>query len=759
MSRVLTYVEIDVQVCQLAYGATNGNGTCPAVLGTDSDIKCFNTRATCPVLESFDPADVTLRFAIDTGYLPSNIECLPSITGVSITPATLSLGEDLGVRGTLNVTLRDHPHPDTGPGFDPYYAERGYDPWKQGSMWGKFRARQPWLRGRAIRLIRGRLGQTLDQMETRHYVIESTEGPRPDGTYTIIAKDPLKLADNDRALAPKPSNGYLVSAIDADDVSATLNPAGIGNLEYPSSGYVCIGGSEVCAFTRSSDVLTLTRAALGTTARAHDSEDRVQLVLRYAAQDPADIISDLLQTYANMPSGFVPLSTWQAETDAYLQRLYTANITEPTGVNDLITEIIQQAALAVWWDDISQSLKLRVLRNSTTEPERLDADRYCEGSLSAMDQPNKRVSQALTLFGQRDPTKGLSEDDNYAMGLLSLDEASEENYGGPAVKKIYARWIPQLGRSIAQRANNLLIGRYRNPPRRFGMQLFRDAAPPNLVMGAAYNIAGQMLQDATGAPATTKAVVTRIDPGDAILKLELEEEFAADLEVDDLFNRIITIDSNTFYFNLREQHDLLYPEIVDPYGITLTCVIAEGVIVGSSTDIGAGIDNPSFEVGSWPAGLAITLDVRGRIQGHGGRGNSPSLAGSNYIGGPGFRGGPALRTRCPIAIKGAGEIFGGGGGGSGASVYNGGGGGGAGSVPGQGGYTIFFEGVGPQAPSGTQDAGGAGVNGSGAGGDPGEAGHVGSSGHAGGAAGAGIDGISYVTDTEWTGDIRGPQIN
>ena len=222
MSQRLTYIEIDVPVCSLRYGV----GDCPAVLGVDSAIKCFNTFNTCPVQDSYDETLVTLRFGKDVGYLPGDIDCIPSLVDVSFSPAIVSLGENLGVRGTLEATFKDHPDPDTHAAGDPYILERGYDPFSLGSFWGKWRARLPWLRARAIRLIRGEVGQTLAQMETRHYVIEQTDGPKSDGTFVITAKDPLKLLDGDRAVAPLPNNGYVVTGFNAAAGSFTLGQIG-----------------------------------------------------------------------------------------------------------------------------------------------------------------------------------------------------------------------------------------------------------------------------------------------------------------------------------------------------------------------------------------------------------------------------------------------------------------------------------------------------------------------------------------------------
>src|SRR5207253_22113 len=58
------------------------------------------------------------------------------------------------------------------------------------------------------------------------------------------------LADGDRALAPATSNGFLVADITDTATALTLSPAGVGNDEYPATGYVAIGGSEIAAFYR-----------------------------------------------------------------------------------------------------------------------------------------------------------------------------------------------------------------------------------------------------------------------------------------------------------------------------------------------------------------------------------------------------------------------------------------------------------------------------------------------------------------------------
>src|SRR5678815_4403041 len=168
--KVLQYIEIDIDYCSLTYSVA----PCQASLTNSpptGTIKCFNTLVTCQDRANFTNAPVTLRFAVPTNDLPADIDCIPSIKSIDFDPAVISLGENLGQRATLTVNFDDHRHSDAGSGFDKYLADRDYDPYSQGTFWGKFRARQPFVRGRNLRWITGFVGQDLTDMETRHYII------------------------------------------------------------------------------------------------------------------------------------------------------------------------------------------------------------------------------------------------------------------------------------------------------------------------------------------------------------------------------------------------------------------------------------------------------------------------------------------------------------------------------------------------------------------------------------------------------------
>jgi hypothetical protein len=659
-------------------------------------------------------ATTTFRFTYPCDYLPTDIEAIPSLKSCSFTPASISLGKDLGTRASLACSFEDHRHILNG------------EPFIQGSFWGKWRARYGMkLQSLPLRWIQGLEGQALAEMETRHFVIESTNGPTPKAEYTITAKDILKLADGDRAQAPLPSNGFIVGDLSAVATSATLSPSGIGNAEYPASGYVAIGGAECMSFTRAGDVLTLTRGQLGTVAVAHDAGSRAQLILRYVGEDPADIIYDLLTTYAGIDPACIPLSSWQIETANYLQQNYSANIAEPTDVNKLVAELIEQAALVVWWEPLTQLIRLQVLRGIPTTAAVFDHDNTMEGTLAISEQPGTRLSQVFVYFGQRTPLEPMDQEKSFRSSVLNIDGDAEVDYRQSVIKKIYSRWIPFGARTVAIRLGDLLLGRFRDPPRRVQFSLFRHGAE-NPELGGGYRLKSWCIQDATGLPADAPIQITRLNPMSDRYDIEAEEMLFQNLDPGDLVNRVIIIDSAINNVNLRDLHDAIYPDPITggSPAENLRCIIEANVIVGSNEPI-----LRAFDVGNWPVGYPVSIEIYGRIQGAGGDGGEGMEGGEAS----GEAGGTAFYTRfgVDLTIFDGGEVWGGGGGGGGLFADTDppislGGGGGAGTSPGDGGAGSSGSGE-----AGTPEQGGAGAAGplgksGGDGGDPGEAGEAGS---------------------------------
>lgn len=776
IKRTLTYVEVDIDYCANTYGVA----PCTAALGVTGTKRCFNTFKTCQDKANFANTPRTLRYAEATEYLPGDIDCIPSIKSINYTPQKIEPGVSIGERASITVTFSDHPHSDTD--LDKYVDLRDYDPMQQGTYWAKWRARNPYIKGRPFRLIRGTADQLLAEMEVRHFLIESTSGPGSDGTFQIIAKDPLKVISGDRAQAPQKSTGTLLAAIDEDDTTFTLDPAGIGNLEYPASGFLSIG-EEMMSFTRSGDTMTVVRGAKNTDAEEHDSGDLVQVALTFTGESPDVIISTLMLDYADIDPTWIPADEWAYEISSYIDRVYSATIAKPTAVVDLVNEIIAQVGLVVWWDDILRQIKLRSLRPIAPTADMVTDDNIIAGSFKMKEQPDKRASQVWISFAQINPLEDLERESNYASGVLSIDAQSEIDNGLPAIKKVFSRWIAPFARTTATRLGAQVLSRYRDPPRRLTLAV--DRFQNNLQLGRGYRLKSWPLQQDTGEPDTINVMVCSLEP--QFDKFIVDAEEIAFFSQPDLEStKLIVIDQNSRNVNLREAYDNIYAQLAEDEVVQV--IIEAGVIVGSSSNTAWALDT-----GDWPAGVTLTMTIYGRIQGAGGRGGSPFDAGLER------NGGPALRARRPITIDNtSGQVWGGGGGG-GAAIESGisdvylSGGPGAGYLPGtlgasNVGPSMYADGGGPsivygpfpansetggQFFDGHKNSGGMAVYPgyfalvSGKGGGPGEAGDEGrvytyydSSGgpysptQNGGAAGAAVNGNSNITWTA-TGDRRG----
>jgi hypothetical protein len=319
-----------------------------------------------------------------------------------------------------------------------------------------------------------------------------------------------------------------------------------------------LGGNELANFTRSGDTITLTeRGLFGTVASSHKAQDRLQMTVRYQAQPVSDIIYNLMLVYGGVPSGFMPLVDWRNEVNLYLGRLYTVIVCEPTSLDTLISELIQQACLSIWWDDEAQIIRLQVLRGIVTDAATFNSDNILGGTLTIKEQPEKRLSQVWVYFGRINPLKSLTDTDNYRSTSVMIDEAAEQDYGTPAIKKIYSRWIPELGRTVADRLGSILLGRFATPPRRLTFDLQRYAGT-DIELGIGYRIGNQSIQDDAGGPSDIPIQVTRINTPSDRFKVEAEEMlFTAPGE--DLGNRLVIVDANINNVNLRTAHDSLYP--------------------------------------------------------------------------------------------------------------------------------------------------------------------------------------------------------
>ena len=475
-------VEIDMDYCTRTFGV----GVCNASLGGPVTNKCFNTFFTCPVRNRFNKGVLTYRFVQPSASYPKGQTFFPCLKDVTQRAAMANIAgadarlDSLGRRARVTATFSDFTYHDRF--MDKYQSERvsgaaqlsgvGYDPEDKGTFWTKFRARNPNYAGRPMRIITGYVdGGVLTIETTRHYIATDFNGPDNDGNVSIEGKDILAIADNDRAVVPRPSRGVLTLDLDENATQFQITPTGIGNLEYPSSGIAAIG-SELVTFTRSGNTITLTeRGVNGTQQRRHRQGDTFQLTFSPRNQRIDHVVRDIL-IEAGVPSSFIPMADWEEEAGRWAPTLrLTADIMKPEGAARLIGELAI-LGVTIWWDDVDQEIKFLVNRPNDLEQVKDLNDTSTNISVTKQDRDDARLTEVIFRSVQIDPSRGVSAD-NFSRTRVTVDAESKlpEAYGDTRIKEINCRWLNQGNDAAVRILSIRYLNRFKFSPVRYVIEL------------------------------------------------------------------------------------------------------------------------------------------------------------------------------------------------------------------------------------------------------------------------------------------------
>ncbi len=533
-TQTVVLLRIKQDFCNLTYGVS----PCTAEVGVTGPDKCFNTTFTCQDRDNLDLGTKDLWFCSMRGNLPrpflfngSAIYVISSLKSASISPAEVNVGagdEDkdaLGTRGTLTVDLQDHPHSDNV--VDKYQGERSYIATERGTFWTKWLQRNPYYQNTIVELYVGTIGQDVANMDRRTYVLDNIDGPSD--SVSLTAKDVLKLADNDKAQAPKKSEGELESDITAGATTLTVSTT---VDEYPSSGTVAIGDENISYTSKTAvsggyELSGLTRGVDGTEADSHDAEEVVQLVLRYEDENVWDVMDDLIKNYTQVTTripGAVPYSEWQTEGDFWLSSYRMgAVIREPTGVNQLLGELTRDAPSMLYWDERVQELKLVAVKPSWPTVRNLSDDsNILADSVSVRRKKQNRFNEVWVFYQFRDNSKDLDEENNakFIRVTLDADAQSDDEYGDRKVRKIYSRWI-QTGSHAFELASTVL-NRYRDAPTIIELKL--TGKDRDFWLTDVASVKHRRFVNSFGAvePRLFQVISVQESPGEDVLKYKME---------------------------------------------------------------------------------------------------------------------------------------------------------------------------------------------------------------------------------------------
>jgi hypothetical protein len=494
----LQVVEIVQPLCSRTFG------TAPCLATGD---RCWNTDETCKFITALDlTSQVLMRFVapaanrtLAAGFQPGT--AIPALMSVDTSPTVLNVGagnediQPLGLRAVAEVVIKDFPSNDVG--FDPYLSTRAYDPVTRGSFWSKWLARNPYHVGYTLRIYDGYFGDNLAAMIKREYSIEKIDATR--SQVRITAKDILRKVTDTKVTAPALSPGAL--SLNLTNVATTFQVAGAVLADYPASGRLRIN-NEIVAYTARAlvgsnvEFTGVTRAQLGTTAAAHNQFDRVQRIVSYENVPVADIIYDLLTVWGGISATYIDKPAWDAE-QAEWRSLYTftAHLTDPVEVQKLVGELCQQGLVNIWWDERVQKIIYRAQRpnyapNTLTQEAHLISD-----SVVIEERPERRASQVYVYYGLRTPISSLTDKASFGYAEAYIDVDKERQYGEPAVREIFCRWVNTS--VIARTLASAYLLRFRDVRRYITFELTaKDIA--NCWTGDVLNIKHFLRVDASG---------------------------------------------------------------------------------------------------------------------------------------------------------------------------------------------------------------------------------------------------------------------
>lgn len=637
------YIEIDLPYCALNFGVSPCTAT-----GTP----CFNTRNNsydCQDIPNYTATTQTVRIVKYNGYnfWPNDgVPWFPFLESAESKSAVLDPGESMGSRAKCNIKLGNGQS--LLQGLDKYINDRDEADYYKGSFLGKFKARNPYIFGSEVRVYRGTVGGLF---EVEHYIIENWSGPSAQNGMTIQCVDFLKLLNGDKSNYPQPSEGVLQADINKTDTTFDVQ-AGFG-AAYPASGLIAIG-NEAMSFARVDDTFTVVRDGPNSLGEVeeHKAGETVQIVGQFAGQNSAEIINELITSSSPLGSSYIPLTEWQDEISTFQSSVYSANIVSPTPVNKLINELCQQAGLIFWADVKAKKIRLKVLRPIGTA-NAINEDRMI--GFNQTELQSERVSQVWVRYNQKNPFKKLDDESNYYSRIIA--PTVENLYQTESIKKIYSRWIPSGGQSNAIDVATRHIERYRNPPREFSFEIFRDNSAP---LGEGRIVSHSFIEDAFGDPSSAPTYIVSSKRRGATKQIVAKEFVFSDYSLEGGGSDIVVPIEGEFYENIDLKQYFLNSVRSSLTGVTsVTFIIKSGTVVGSYLQ-----SLHAMTIGDFGAITPLLVIENGAfLVGKGGDGLF-NYESSNNIG----PGGPALNADYPVDIQNNG-VIGGGGGASGLGTY------------------------------------------------------------------------------------------
>jgi hypothetical protein len=288
---------------------------------------------------------------------------------------------------------------------------------------------------------------------------------------------------------------------------------GAGSADDFTVDWVIVGSEAELQFTG------VTRGTDGSVAQEHDQDDSVQLCLRYTNEAGYLVALDLIERYTSGVFDVVDLTEWNAEGAFWLPSfVVTGLITEPTGINTLLSELAEQCQFFIWWDERLQKVRIRANRPPTETPVQInERENILQGSQVVNVRPKERVSQVWVYYGLRNPAGDINRPNNYSRVRINRSNTAESDleYGETKIRRIFSRWI--VSDAVAQNLAVRYLNRYLRNPRYLTVLL--DAKDRTIWTADIVDATSRLITDDTGQDDTRRYIVIEaeeVQPGETV---------------------------------------------------------------------------------------------------------------------------------------------------------------------------------------------------------------------------------------------------
>lgn len=634
---------------------------------------CHQTGHTCSALSAYLAGEQSIFFVDEKVDLPIGLSAFPALVKVSLTPSRLNPQAGVGESAKLSVDLRDFTYDDAN--MDPYVDARSYDPSSQGTFFGRFFARDPYLQGKKIRYHEGYYAGsgtfTFSHYITREYIVDDIDRPDAKGRVRIRGTDVLRLTNGDRALCPIPSTATLRNNMTAVDTAVFL-PSSADAADLVGEAHVRIDDEIFALVTQTGCRWTTTRGAGFSTVEVHSAGSVVQKCQTYSYMNVCSICMDLIVNKARISSSYIPVTSWDAEKAATLTTYNLYNIISvPTPVRDLLQDIMRTCDLSIWNDETVSKISLRHQSPWAVPAIVLsDSAHFIGDTMVIRGRDDIKVSRFGIRYAPTDYASDGGEFSRYQMSVNSLRE--DTRFDGQRSEYIVeTTWLTASHDALAA----TIAGR--------GMLRYSELAPmeaqfqgdasivASVKTGHVVELLTRMLQDVDGSMKSTRMQVIESGPEIAGHSYRYNALLYQGLTA----AASLAIDVSTHNYNV---HSALGGPAT---AVRVYLTVGSGVVVG-----GSGTDQVAITTSGLPAGSALYLNLVGSCQVLGFRGESGIGAQGNAHledgewllinpGGapePGGPGGHALYVADGVAAYidvSGGYLFAGGPGGGGGGLY------------------------------------------------------------------------------------------